>query len=126
VLFDLPHVIDAVLTQPSMRLDFVRGSFFESIPTGGDVYVLKNILHDWEDSRAKQILAKCRSAMTAEARLLIIENLVCGPNKACQGKNGDIAMMVRNGGRNRQTLRVIATHGGPDVLEAALRDEQSP
>ena len=99
------------------------------------IYVLKNILHDWEDGRARQILARCREAMTAEARLLVVENLVYGPNKPCKGKSGDINMMVRSGGRNRtetelggllfasgfQVLRVIPTDG-PDLLEASLAD----
>jgi hypothetical protein len=117
------------------RLELLCGDFFDSIPAGGDVYILKNILHDWEDSRARQILARCREAMTAEARLLIIENLVYGPNEPCKGKSGDIHMMLRCGGRNRteaelgdlllasgfQVLRVIPTEGGPDLLEASPR-----
>ncbi|MDQ6698883.1 MAG: hypothetical protein M3Z36_01705 [Acidobacteriota bacterium] len=135
VLFNLPHVIDSAPKENSAGIEFVRGNFFESVPPGGDVYVLKNILHDWEDGRAKEILAKCRSAMTREARLLIIENLVYGPNEPCKGKGGDINMMVRNGGRNRteaefgdllvasgfEIVRVIPTHGGPDLLKASVR-----
>ena len=134
VLFNLPHVIDAIRTQPMERLQFARGDFFDSVPTGGDVYVLKNILHDWEDSRAIAILATCRRAMARHASLLIIEDLVYGPNEPSKGRNVDVSMMVRNGGRNRtqaefekllstsgfHTLRVIPTRGGPDLLEASL------
>lgn len=135
ILFNLPHVIDAIQTETMEPLQFARGDFFDSVPTGGDLYVLKNILHDWEDSRAIDILATCRRAMTQQAKLLIIENLVYGPNEPCKGKSADVNMMVRNGGRNRteaefeellsksgfQMLRVISTRGGPDLLEASLR-----
>jgi len=75
--------------------------FFDSTPAGGDTYILKNILHAWEDGRAKQILDRCRDAMPAEARLLVIENVVYGPNEPGRGKIGDLQMMVRCGGRNR-------------------------
>jgi len=135
VLFNLPHVIEAIQGELSNRLELVCGSFFDSIPSGGDVYVLKNILHDWDDRRAKQILARCRDAMTTDARLLVVENFVSGPNEPGKGKIADINMMVRNGGRNRteaelgdllfasgfQVLRVMPTNGGPDLLEASLR-----
>ena len=134
ILFNLPHVIEAIRSEHIGRLELLCGDFFESIPAGGNIYVLKNILHDWEDGCARQILARCRDAMTAEARLLVVENLVYGPNEPCKGKIGDINMMVRSGGRNRteaelgdlllasgfQLLRVIPTDG-PDLLEASLR-----
>jgi len=135
VLFNLPHVIAGVRSEHAGRLELLCGDFFDSIPAGGDIYILKNILHDWEDRRAGQILARCREAMTVEARLLIIENLVYGPNEPCKGKSGDIHMMLRCGGRNRteselgdlllasgfQVLRVTPTEGGPDLLEASPR-----
>lgn len=134
VLFNLPHVIDAIEHEPKTRLELVRGSFFETIPPGGDLYVLKNILHDWEDSQALEILTQCRKAMSGAARLLIIENLVYGLNQPCSGKIGDIGMMVRNGGRNRtktefeellfasgfELLQIMPTHDGPDLLEASM------
>jgi hypothetical protein len=135
ILFNLPHVIEAIRSEHSGRMELLCGDFFDSIPSGGDIYVLKNILHDWEDGRARQILDRCRDAMTAEARLLVVEYLVYGPNEPCKGKIGDINMMVRSGGRNRteaelgdlllasgfQVLRVIPTDDGPDLLEASLR-----
>jgi hypothetical protein len=134
VLFNLPHVIDAIEHMSKARFELVRGSFFETIPPRGDLYVLKNILHDWEDSRALEILTQCRKAMNEAARLLIIENLVYGPNQPCSGKSIDIFMMVRNGGRNRtkaefeellfasgfELLRILPTQNGPDLLEASV------
>ena len=134
VLFNLPHVIDEIELGLASKLELMRGSFFETIPSGGDLYLLKNILHDWEDSSALQILTQCRRAMNGEARLLIIEHLVHGPNQPCNGKIGDIGMLVRNGGSNRTEaefedllsasgfvlLRVMPTEDGPDLLEAMV------
>ena len=134
VLFNLPHVIDEIEHGLANKLELMRGSFFETIPSGGDLYLLKNILHDWEDSTALQILTQCRRAMSGEARLLIIEHIVHGPNQPCNGKIGDIGMLVRNGGSNRTEaefedllsasgfvlLRVMSTEDGPDLLEAMV------
>ncbi|HVM12090.1 MAG TPA: methyltransferase, partial [Actinomycetota bacterium] len=72
ILVDLPHVIEGA----SARLDaagvldrcrLVAGSFFERIPEGGDIYVLRYILHDWDDERAGAILRRCREAMHERA-----------------------------------------------------------
>jgi hypothetical protein len=134
ILFNLPHVIDGIRHDPGTRVELVAGNFFERVPPGGDLYVLKNILHDWEDFRALQILTQCRKAMSETARLLIIEHLIYGPNQPCSGKIGDIGMMVRNGGRNRTKaefedllstsgfalLRIMPTQDGPDLLEASV------
>ena len=62
---------------------------------GGDTYILKKILHDWNDDRARDVLATCRRAMAGSARLLIIEHLVCAPNQFCQDQVSDIQMMVQ-------------------------------
>jgi hypothetical protein len=102
------------------------------------VYLLKNILHDWADAEAAQILIACRVAMAPHARLLIIEHLICAPNERCAGTVGDIQMMVRTGGRNRSIAELThlltgagfprpvahATAGGPDVLVVAGTDDQ--
>lgn len=105
ILFNLPAVIDSarhVLDgEIAQRIDLVAGDFFQAVPAGGDVYILKNILHDWSDDRARDILATCRRAMAGSATLLIIEYVVCDSNPLCQGQLADIQMMVRAGGRNR-------------------------
>jgi hypothetical protein len=58
------------------RVELVRGSFFESVPKGADAYVLKHILHDWDDARALTILKTCRAAMEPGHRVLVVEALV--------------------------------------------------
>jgi hypothetical protein len=134
ILFDLPHVIeDARKTLDSRvarRIEFVSGDFFKAVPSGGDLYLLKNIIHDWSDAESRQILAVLHHAMNGRGRILLVEHLICEPNKACRGKFSDIQMMVRNGGRNRtdkeyrnllraggfNVTRVVPT-AGPDIVE---------
>jgi hypothetical protein len=58
------------------RCKVVGGSFFESMPTGGDAYVLKNVIHDWDDARAVAILRRCRQAMAPASVLLLVEQVV--------------------------------------------------
>jgi hypothetical protein len=137
ILFELPHVIEsarkALDKRMASRLKLVAGDFFKELPAGGDLYILKNIIHDWNDVKSQDILATLSRAMNGRGRLVLVEFVVCGPNSPCQGKMTDVNMMVRTGGRNRTeneyrellasrgfTLtRVIASRGGPHLIEAA-------
>jgi hypothetical protein len=138
ILFDVPHVVEAaksILSAHRGRCEFVGGDFFKSIPVGADAYVLKYILHDWDDGRAREILATCHRAMSPEAKLLVIEDLVCGPNLPCEAKIGDINMLARTGGRNRTqaeytalleatrftVTRVLPAGGDLAIMEAVTR-----
>jgi hypothetical protein len=134
VLMDLPHVLDAAKkalpAEAARRIEFRPGNFFQGIPGGGDVYTLKNIIHDWDLEKSLVILKNLRQAMPAGARLLVIENIVCGPNMICPGKTSDLTMLARTGGRNRTEAeyrellsgngftvqRVIGT--SPGIIEA--------
>jgi hypothetical protein len=58
------------------RCEVVSGSFFDSVPAGHDAYVLKNIIHDWNDEKATAILATCREAMGPQARLILVEHVL--------------------------------------------------
>ena len=134
----MPAVIESARQRvpPALvdRLEFVSGDFFRAVPAGGDLYILKNIMHDWSDPDAIRILITCRLAMAKQARLLIIEHLVGAPNERSAGKIGDVLMMVRTGGRNRSIadlsqlltaagFQVPVAHpttAGPDLLLAAL------
>jgi hypothetical protein len=105
-LFDLPHVMDAARRQVeeagvATRVRLETGDFFRSVPAGGDVYLLRKVLHDWDDDKARAILQVCRRAMTADARLLIVETLVAPGNTPCHAKELDLLMMVYTGGRER-------------------------
>jgi hypothetical protein len=118
VLFDLPGVVEAakVTFDRSVvaRAEFVGGDFFRALPSGADLYTIKSILHDWNDADCQKILVNVRRAMAAASRLLIVEDLVCGPNQPCLAKQRDINMLVRTGGRNRteQEYRDVLTRGG--------------
>ena len=136
ILFDRPDVIEsarAVLPRDiAARIVFEAGDFFQQVPSGGDLYLLKNILHDWPDEPAQAILAVCRRGMVPGTRVLIIENVVHSANEPCRGKMMDVQMMVRNGGRNRterelaallssaqfELTRVVSTGTGPELVEA--------
>jgi len=81
ILFDLPHVVSGsgtVMAEAGVadRCAVLSGSFFEAVPEGGDAYILKYVLHDWDDERAVAVLRRCREAMTPGAVLLIIEQVV--------------------------------------------------
>jgi hypothetical protein len=106
VLFDLPHVvasIDAISADPAVadRCRMVAGSFFESVPVGGDAYVLRAVLHDWNDSDAVAILRNCRAAMGDNATLLIIERDLGPANELPATKFSDLNMLASLGGQER-------------------------
>lgn len=105
-LFDLPHVVagaDAAMEESgvSARCKVISGSFFDGIPPGANLYLLKSILHDWDDCEALRILRNCRQAMYPSARLLIVERLLAAPNEGAEGKLSDLNMLVNTGGRER-------------------------
>jgi O-methyltransferase domain/Dimerisation domain len=107
VLFDLPHVVsgaDEVLGAAGVadRCRVVGGSFFDGgIPEEGDAYVLKAIVHDWEDEESQAILRACRAAMSDGDALLVIERVLGPPNEDLQTKLIDLNMLVHPGGRER-------------------------
>jgi SAM-dependent methyltransferase len=83
------------------RCEVVAGDFFAGVPAGGDAYLLKNILHDWNDERALALLASCHRAMKQGARLLIVELVIPPGNEPFIGKDVDIQMLLSTGGRER-------------------------
>jgi hypothetical protein len=109
VLFDLPHVIEGarqIVNAAGVvgRCELVGGSFFEAVPAGGDAYILRNIIHDWEDDQAVAILTNCRRAMSAGARVLLVEQyLATDPHEALPVLYSDLEMLVNVGGRERMT-----------------------
>ena len=79
----------------------MAGNFFEAVPAGGDVYLMKKVLHDWGDEDARAILARCRAAMSGTARLLVAEPVVPEGNRPAEAKWLDLLMLVYVGGRER-------------------------
>jgi hypothetical protein len=110
VVFDTPAgVADAPAELAAAgvadRCEVVAGDFFRTVPTGGDAYLLKSVLHDWDDDRCVAILASCRRAMAAHAELIVIESVmpavVDGAANLAQLVMNDLNMMVCHGGRER-------------------------
>lgn len=106
VLLDRPEVVvhaRPVLEAASVasRCEVVGGNFFEAVPTGGDAYVLKLILHDWDDAASLGVLAACRRACGRQARLLVMERVVAPPNEGAESKISDLNMLVSPGGQER-------------------------
>ena len=108
VLFDLPSVIerarqDRHLTAAGVasRCSFAGGDMFESVPRGGDAYVMKYILHNWDDEHCVRLLKNCREAMNPGGRILIADAVVPPAEKPDWGKLLDIQMMVVVPGKER-------------------------
>jgi hypothetical protein len=105
-LFDQPSVIeqaksDAILEPFGDRCELVGGDFFEAVPAGADAYIMKHIIHDWDDERAEIILTNCRRAMKPGGKLLVVDRVIDPPNAPDPKKFFDVAMMLMPGGRER-------------------------
>jgi orsellinic acid C2-O-methyltransferase len=124
VLFDLPHSIEPGrerLTQAGLieRCELVAGDFFESVPPGADAYVLKSVIHDWNDERSRVILENCRRAMQPRAgRLLLMEEMLPdrldgSPTHRAIAR-GDLNMLVALGAQERTEaeLRTLLDSAG--------------
>jgi predicted O-methyltransferase YrrM len=106
ILFDQAHVTSgakAVLEAAGVasRCEITSGDFFEAVPLRAAAYVLKFILHDWDDAQAEAILRNCRSAMRPHGRILAIERVIPPGNDFHPSKLGDLQMLVLYGGRER-------------------------
>jgi SAM-dependent methyltransferase len=110
VLLDLAHAVDAARARIdrsglAARCEIIAGSFFDAIPPGCDVHLLKAILHNWDDERCRAILRQCRASMPAGGRLLLVERVV-PPTPAPQPDaqriaRSDLNMLVSHAGRER-------------------------
>ena len=139
-LLDLPSVVagaSQVLGEMGIaeRAQIRAGDFFDEAPRGADLYVMKSVLHNWDDIDALRILSTCRAAMAPEARLLVIERVVPEGNAPSEAKLFDINMLVVAGGRERTEpdyrrlldqaglalMRVAATRSPLSVIVATAR-----
>jgi hypothetical protein len=112
ILFDLAIAVEGAVANfknnhPGLdgRCAFVPGDFFESVPPGPDAYILKSVIHDWDDERSSRILANCRRATTDGARLLLIEPILPERSEATplHGtlSQHDLTMLVALGAQER-------------------------
>lgn len=121
VVFDLPGV-------GSDRADFVAGDFFESVPAGADAYLMKFILHDWDDDRAVAILTNCRAAMAPGGRVLIVERVL--PEKVSEADLldllSDMLMLVATGGVERAEAEYRALLAAADLTLVSVSEPLPP
>jgi hypothetical protein len=138
VLFDAPEVIEGARPKIEAagladRLETVAGNFFQSVPAGGDAYIMKWIIHDWDDEKSNTILRNCRSQMPANGKLILVDSVVPETNEPHFSKFIDLNMLVMTGGKERtekefaqlldaagfKLLRVIPTDLPTSIIEAA-------
>ena len=109
VLFDRPSVVERARKRIAEarlgdRAELVGGSFFEEVPSGADVYLMKSIIHDWNDAESVTIMRRCRAAAgTSNAPLLLVERPLSeriGPEDM-DAVLSDLNMLVNPGGRER-------------------------
>ncbi|WP_337174759.1 methyltransferase [Paludisphaera sp.] len=108
------------------RCERVAGDFFESVPAGGDLYVLKWILHDWDDRRAAVILRNCREAAGKGARILVIESVLPDGDAPSPGRLSDLNMMAMTGGRERSASEYRGLLEAAGFRDVRVRETGSP
>jgi hypothetical protein len=134
IVFDLPEIVAEARTRIEdaglqNRCEVAAGSFFDGVPAGADVYILKSILHDWDDERAAAILRSVRAAAGDGTRVLIGETAIQPGNEPDEAKWLDLLMLVLNRGRERTADEWRALLGRTgleleeigDVIEARCR-----
>ncbi|GAB2999464.1 hydroxyneurosporene-O-methyltransferase [Mycobacterium bourgelatii] len=141
ILYDLPYAVveaQSLLRQHGIadRVRVVAGSFFDSVPAGADIYVLKNVIHDWPDERAVEILRNIRAAAKIGTKILLIEFVIPHHNREYIGHLTDLEMLVTQAGRDRtaaeyrtlleragfRVTRVVPTASPFSIVEAILDD----
>lgn len=138
ILTDLPHVLESATDCISRhgvqsRLERIPCDFFKSVPAGGDAYLMKNIIHDWDDEKCLVILDNIRKAMGATlGKVILLETVIISGNEPHLGKFLDIEMLAMPGGRERteeefgalfdrggfRLTRVVPTKSPMSVIEA--------
>jgi hypothetical protein len=126
LLVELPHVLaDARkrLQQAGMadRVQVRAADFFDAVPTGADVYVIKSVLHNWDDARCTLLLQNCRAAMQSGARLLVVERvqperLRASADDQALARN-DLNMLVGLGGRERTAAQLALLFEAAGLLQ---------
>ncbi|MBA3872668.1 MAG: methyltransferase [Anaerolineae bacterium] len=141
VVFDAPHVVEGAKPRIEAaglgdRCTVVGGDFFDSVPSRGDAYILSRVIHDWDDEHSIAILKNCRSVMSPEHKLLLVERVIPAhidsSSKSRSVLVSDLNMMVIVGGRERseaeygalfeaagfKLTRVIPTRSMMSIIEA--------
>jgi hypothetical protein len=137
VVFEMPHVVEQIKKEDSLRkwsgrCEAVAGSFFEGVPKS-DGYIMKHILHDWDDEAASKILSACRKSILPGGKVLVADQVVPAGNTPSPSKIMDLEMLVAPGGRERTAQewdkvfsrsgfrleRIIATPANQAIIEGS-------
>jgi hypothetical protein len=102
ILFDQPSVVAGA--NVSERIETIGGNFFEEIPVQADVYLMKHIIHDWNDEQSLTILRSLAKSAPAGAKLLLIESVVEEDDAPSMSKVMDLNMLVNTGGKERTAM----------------------
>jgi hypothetical protein len=122
VLADAPSVVERAQRREFLsgelapRTRFEACEFFQAVPSGSRAYVMKNIIHDWDDARARAILRNCRRAIPDDGVLVVIEYCLGDDNMSSLGKMVDLVMLTITGGKER----TVAEHSAL-LASAAFR-----
>lgn len=123
ILFDLGHVSGRAtgnLQKAGLgdRCEVREGSFFEAFPEGADAYLMRHVIHDWDDQQSVQILKNCRAVIPAHGRLFIVEAVVPDGNDPSPAKDFDMAMLIYPGGmeRTEAEYRALVSAAGFELV----------
>lgn len=138
ILYDRAHVVERarpLLERAGVanRCTVMAGDFFQSAPPGGDAYLMRHIIHDWDDERCRTILRHVRSVIPAGGRLLVVESVIPPGNAPSFAKYLDLTMLVVPGGKERteaeyrelflasgfRLARIVPTRAEVSVIEGA-------
>jgi hypothetical protein len=130
IIFDLPHSLDSAVAfirgeGLADRVKVVSGDFFESVPAA-DLYLLKYILHDWDDAACVKLLTNCRSAMSNTGRVAIVEMRLGPMGKPSRVPFVDLMMLVTNGGRERTSEEYGKLLAQAGLKLASVKDTSTP
>lgn len=140
ILYDLPGVVGRAKANfqtagVADRCQAIGGDFFASVPAGADAYLMRHIIHDWDDERATTILRNVHRVLPANGRLLVIEGIIPSGNDPSFGKLLDLTMLVIPGGKERtkeeyrelfsgagfDLTRIVPTNAEVSVIEGRKR-----
>jgi ubiquinone/menaquinone biosynthesis C-methylase UbiE len=136
ILYDLPGVVERAKANlqaagVAERCTAIGGNFFDSVPAGADAYLMRHIIHDWDDEKASTLLRNVHKVIGPDGRLLVVEGVIPPGNDPCFGKLLDLTMMVLPGGKERteaeyrtlfdtcgfQLTRIVPTRAEVCVIE---------
>ena len=140
ILFDLSHVVERARPHIeaaglSDRCQLVDGDFFQSVPSRADAYIMRHIIHEWDDEKSLTILKNCQAVMSSGNKLLLVESVIPSGNDRFMGKFLDLTMMLIPGGKERtadeyreiydkagfELARIVPTSTEVSVIEGIRR-----